>query len=396
MSYGRTRLMLASVLLGIAILQSAPARALSIIRNALVSRADRCRALACRGKPLLERILNKSSGCHNSWSISHPICLLFFASLLSVQFFLRIHSTLEMPISVDEYSHIERAVAVYGLKENPINFGQGKLLLYFWLALFRPETTLAGLFVSRVAIALFSLLTSAALAATARNLFGWKTMLPSLVFYALAPHSLFFERIVLADPFAAGFATIVAWQSVLLVAKPGRVRGAFVGLLISMAILAKLTTSFLLVLPVLSAPLFYDICSFAAFRSSVKSTSHEFRIRYQSSFIYALTVSAGILGIVLILTILSLFSGQKPELIADNMRLQSNTDQNLSRVVLMWPILMWNIFDRLLSLPMIVFLFLAGIALVRRYRKQMFYVLVWLGLLWLPLMIFLRHHVHDT
>lgn len=334
--------------------------------------------------------MNKSFSCHNSRSTSHHICLFIIVSLLLVQFFLRVHSTLELPISVDEYSHIERATAVCSLKENPVNFSQGKFLLYFWLALFRPETTLAGLFVSRAAIALFSLLTGAALAAMARDLFGWKTMLPSLAFYALAPHALFFERIVLADPLAAGLATIVGWQTFLLVKKPDRVRGAFVGLLISMAILAKLTTSFLFVLPVLSVLLFDDICSFAAFRSSVQNARHEFRIRYQSSFISALTVSAGILGIVLICILLSLFSGQTPVLFPSSMRLQSNTDQNFSQQALMYlsrQASMGNIFDRLFSLPMIVFLFLAGMVLVRQYRRQMFYVLVWLGLLWFPIMI---------
>ncbi len=53
MSTRRMSIILAPVPLGIAILQAAPARAVSIIRH---SRPDRCRALGCRGKLLLEQL----------------------------------------------------------------------------------------------------------------------------------------------------------------------------------------------------------------------------------------------------------------------------------------------------------------------------------------------------
>ena len=57
MSTRRMSTILASVLLGIAMLLAAPARAVSIIRHAVGSRPNQCRALVCRGKPFLERLL---------------------------------------------------------------------------------------------------------------------------------------------------------------------------------------------------------------------------------------------------------------------------------------------------------------------------------------------------
>jgi hypothetical protein len=57
MSFMRLNIMLASVPPGIATLQAAPARAVSILHDALVSRLNRGRAVVCRDKPLLERSL---------------------------------------------------------------------------------------------------------------------------------------------------------------------------------------------------------------------------------------------------------------------------------------------------------------------------------------------------
>ncbi len=170
--------------------------------------------------------------------------------LLIVQFALRTHNPLEQPAFVDEDYHVRRGELVYQFDRNPIEFSNGKLLFYYWLGLFVPQGD-SALAVGRLAVAIFSLITTAGVAAVANSLFGRRAILPAMALYALAPFAFFFERMALADPFAGGLATLTIWQSIRLArsCRPTFRFGALVGLLLGMTTLAKLT-----MLPVLALP----------------------------------------------------------------------------------------------------------------------------------------------
>ncbi|MBN1201922.1 MAG: glycosyltransferase family 39 protein [Anaerolineae bacterium] len=172
-------------------------------------------------------------------------------ALLIVQFALRCHHPALQSAFVDEHHHIRRAAVVYDFDQNPVSFSHGKLLLYYWLGLFGlgGDSELA---LARIAIGLFSLIGSAAAAATARDLFGRRAAVPTLALYALAPYALFFERLALADPFAGALAALTAWGSIRLARKPTVRRGLAVGLLAGLTALAKLTTLGVVVLPLIA------------------------------------------------------------------------------------------------------------------------------------------------
>lgn len=177
--------------------------------------------------------------------------LVLIASLLLAQFVLRVHHPGAMAGFIDEYRHISRAQAAYQFEQNPMEFSHGKLLLYYWLGLFDPSGQ-GALVTSRLAIALVSLLTGAAVVGSARLLFGRRAVIPALLFYALVPHAVFYERLVLADPLAGALATVTAWQCIIAVRHPTRKRGMIVGLLVAATTMAKLTTALIVGLPLIS------------------------------------------------------------------------------------------------------------------------------------------------
>src|SRR5690554_219040 len=169
-------------------------------------------------------------------------------ALLLLHFLLRVAHPLALLGYVDEGSHLARARVAYRFAENPLTTGHGKFLFYYWLGLFGPAHT-GELAAGRLAVALFSLLTAAAVAAAARDLFGRGAAPVALALYALAPFAAFFERMALADPFAGGLGALLAWQSVRLARAPTPRRGVAVGLLAAAAALAKLTAAPLVLLP---------------------------------------------------------------------------------------------------------------------------------------------------
>jgi len=170
-----------------------------------------------------------------------PLLLLGIALLLIVQLFIRVHHPLVMGAFWDENSHITRARTIYD--QLSVESSHGKLLLYFWIGLFRPAEHQAALVVARLAVALFSLIGSAAMLAVVKWLFGRRAMLPALAFYAVLPYALLFERMAFADPFAAALGGLLVWRSMILARHPSRQQGAVVGLLAAMMTMAKLTAS---------------------------------------------------------------------------------------------------------------------------------------------------------
>jgi len=168
--------------------------------------------------------------------------------LLLLHFYVRTHHLLTLPPYVDEGYHLKRAALVWSFDQNPGRFSHGKVLLYFWLGLFE-DNPLSALPAGRLAIALSSLITAAALVRLGRTLDSPTTGLLALAIYAVLPLAFFFERMALADPFASLFACLFVWRVLVWMRRP--TQGLRLGLLIALMTLAKLTTA---LLPALLVP----------------------------------------------------------------------------------------------------------------------------------------------
>jgi hypothetical protein len=169
--------------------------------------------------------------------------------LLLIHFFIRTHNITSLEPYVDEGAHITRAAAVWDFSTHPAQFSNGKLLLYFWLGLFdeRPSTNLAA---GRLAVSVFSTITAATLCLLGRLLWDKRTGLLALAIYAFLPYAFFFERMALADAFAAGFAALVAWRGLVFARRLDLRQGVILGVLLGLASMAKLTMALLPLLPV--------------------------------------------------------------------------------------------------------------------------------------------------
>lgn len=296
--------------------------------------------------------------------------------LLLLQFALRISHPLALPAFVDEGSHINRARNAYDLNYNPLPESHGKLLFYYWLGLFAPGET-GELAVSRIAVALFSLIGSAAIVAAARILFGRRAMLPALVFYALAPYALFFERMALADPFSGALAALAAWGSLLLARNPNPKRGEAVGLLVALAPLAKLTTSLIVVLPFLAIVLL-GCAQIHDWRSWLESL----RRTYGRSVMAGVFVFGALWGLVLGGALWMRLVHNTDAIIIDTFLLQERTGQftKLTDV--------WITAVTFLSAPMTLFIIALVMLLIWKRPAAGLFALGWLLLIWIPNVIF--------
>ncbi|MCU0515184.1 MAG: glycosyltransferase family 39 protein [Anaerolineae bacterium] len=161
------------------------------------------------------------------------------------------------PPYVDEGFHLRRAMRVWDFAENPGRFAHGKVLVYFWMGLFEADNTPRTMLpVGRLSIALVAVITGAALYLLGRLLAGPLTGIVALALYALLPPALFFERMAMADPLAAGLLSLAAWRCYVYVKRPTLWQGALVGLLLGLTTLAKLTTALIVLLPVVALLLF--------------------------------------------------------------------------------------------------------------------------------------------
>lgn len=177
--------------------------------------------------------------------------------LLLLQVFIRTHHLDVQNPYIDEGFHIRRAGFVWDFEFHPARVSHGKLLVYFWLGLFETDR-LHVLVPSRMAIALISLITGAALYAIGKKLHSHTAGLLALFLYIFCPIALFYERMAMADPLASTLATLVVWRSLIFVKKPTLMQGAVIGLLIGLAAMAKLTMGLTPVIPVLTAVIFYQ------------------------------------------------------------------------------------------------------------------------------------------
>jgi hypothetical protein len=206
-------------------------------------------------------------------------------ALLVFMFFLRAHHITVQEPFIDEGAHVARANAVRSFEQHPAREANGKLLLYLWLGLFElPPIT--ALYVSRTAIALFSLINGAALYTLGRQIGSHTVGLLALGGYAVLPLAFFFERIALADPLAAALVSVLAWRSMIFARRPSLQEGGVVGVWVALAMLAKLTVGLIPLLPVAAAFVFYSWQSSDGWRPQLA--------RWTGTYLPGLLVAAGV------------------------------------------------------------------------------------------------------
>lgn len=332
---------------------------------------------------------------------SHPWLtggqLALIVLLLIVQFALRTYHPLEQPAFVDESYHVRRGELVYQFDRNPVEFSNGKLLFYYWLGLFVP-TGESALAVGRLSVALFSLITSAGIVAVARLLFGRGAPLPALALYVLAPYTVFFERMALADPFAGGLAALAIWQSIRLAraAKPSAWLGALVGLLVGMTTLAKLTMLPMIALPFIGGFMLGGLWPVIVFSDRQLHSSKTARLRvtirawiaavwlrYGRAWIAAFVTGGLMWALFLFGMVAYRLSGEQPKfftyrLVHDQPGVR-NLWTNVKETVLSA--------NDYLTVFVVAAVFLLTALLVWRQPRTGGYVLIWLAALWLPVIL---------
>ena len=159
---------------------------------------------------------------------------------------------------MDEGVHSMRGATAWALNNNPGRFSDGKFLLFYYLGLFEAESTTA-LFTSRAAIALFSLISGAAVYLFGRKFHSRTAGLVGLGLYTVLPFTFFYERMALADPFATGFGCLVAWRSMAFAQRPRWRDGVTVGVLLALSTMAKLTLGLLPLLPVAATIVYFPV-----------------------------------------------------------------------------------------------------------------------------------------
>jgi hypothetical protein len=151
---------------------------------------------------------------------------------------------------LDEGFHLRRAIDVWSFDQHPARFAYGKLLVYFWLGLFvRDASPGSVLFLGRLSIALFSLVTGVAIYLLGRRLSDHATGVVALALYAVLPMAVFYERMAMADPFASGLVAVAVLAITTVVDRPTWGSAIAVGLLLAMATMAKLTVVMIVLLP---------------------------------------------------------------------------------------------------------------------------------------------------
>lgn len=182
--------------------------------------------------------------------------LLLAAISLWAVWAVRAHAILSLPAFVDESLHILRAQVVFQFSDAVASFLPGKLLLYYYFGLFQPQNH-NGLWLTREATALLAPLAAALCFTIAKHFtrLFWASLVVIWV-YALTPLMVFFERMALADTFALVFGLGVVWSSLLLAKKTTPRRAAATGILLGLALLAKLTALPFVAVPPLAVGLF--------------------------------------------------------------------------------------------------------------------------------------------
>ena len=306
---------------------------------------------------------------------NQTIILLIVAGLLLLQFYLRAHNALHLPFFVDEHRHIARAEVAFN--DHPARNSMGKFLLYIWLAPFQGNK-LDALIISRWAIAMWSLLGSATLFALTRKLFGWQAALYAVLFYALAPLSLFYERMVLADGFAGVFGVLVAWQSIHLAEKPTYSKAMRVGVLVALAIMAKLTLSFSALLPIFAIYLFGNHPHLPD--ASIWRTWWA-RTRRYWPYLFTAGVTCIVAWLPVLIPAAIVATRGEYYVLIDQSLADTNilNESDVNRYGYLWEQL-----ALMLAEPMLVFLLGSTLILLWKAPPKALYGVLWLGTLWFP------------
>ncbi len=307
------------------------------------------------------------------------IILLIVVLLLLFQFYLRAHNALHIPFFVDEHRHIARAEVAFD--GHPARDSMGKFLLYVWLAPFQGNH-LHALLISRWAIAIWSLLGSAALFALVRKLFNIEVALLAVLFYALAPLALFYERMVLADGFAGVFGVLVTWQSIYLAEKPTYRRASVVGVLVALAIMAKLTLSFIAFMPIFAIYLFGNYPP-AENQTRIQVLWQHTKRNFPYLFVAGLTCIVAWLPVLIPAAIVAT-RGEYYVLI-DQSLADTNilNESDVNRYGYLWEQL-----SLMLGEPMLIALLVLTLILLWKAPPKALYGILWLVALWSPAIFF--------
>jgi 4-amino-4-deoxy-L-arabinose transferase-like glycosyltransferase len=180
-------------------------------------------------------------------------------ALLLVMFALRAWNLHVQDAYLDEGFHIRRAMDVWQFDQNPGRFAHGKLLLYYWLA---PAARFASpdmlLWTCRLTMALFSMVTGAAIYTIGRKLSDHATGVVALAIYAVLPIAVYYERMAMADPLASGMSALLALALLIAVPRPTWRGALVVGVLAAAATMAKMTVALVILLPALVAVDLFD------------------------------------------------------------------------------------------------------------------------------------------
>jgi 4-amino-4-deoxy-L-arabinose transferase-like glycosyltransferase len=170
--------------------------------------------------------------------------------ILLLGFFLRSHNVLALPGYADESHHIRRAEVAWDFTvDNYASYTPGKLLLYYYLGLFEAER-IPFLAVSRLAIALISLLGGAGTYAVGKRLFEPRIAIMGLFLYMVMPFTMFFDRMALADPLTLAMLMLATWGILIWLDKPTLKLGVILGILLILPPLAKLTAMAIIAAPI--------------------------------------------------------------------------------------------------------------------------------------------------
>jgi 4-amino-4-deoxy-L-arabinose transferase-like glycosyltransferase len=184
-----------------------------------------------------------------------PRRLSLATSLLLVYWLTRLHNLTALPGFFDEAVHIRWAKLVWALQ--PFHAASDGRLLNIWAyAAFFPFG--AGLFVARAVTVLAGLLGFAALLKLGQRLFSRRAVWLAGLIYVAMPYALFYDRMALADSFAAPLLTLAllaATQASEAGRRPERARPPLwplvAGALLAALILTKLTDLLFAPLPLL-------------------------------------------------------------------------------------------------------------------------------------------------
>lgn len=297
---------------------------------------------------------------------TYALLLLIFL----IHLFIRSHHITALPLFVDESNHIRRAAVVYDFKQHPAVESHGKFLFYFVPGIFDLKQNDTAFFLSRMSVALSSLLTGAVVFVITRRLFNERAALIAAAFYALLPFAFFFERMALSDPWAGFISTVLVWQSIRFAANPTYKRALWVGVFLALTPAAKLTMAFVAFMPLFAVALFSHY-------TSIK----DMFVRYFPHGLRAVLVVIGLWSLVLVPAAIQYYQGVDYA-IYDTWLVNTTTkaDTFLGKLDDAWEKMVL-----LVSLPVTVLLLIQtplGLYF-KQSRKQIFLVLLWLALAWL-------------